>query len=473
MNDVLRKLYNACDPLKPATPEYYVDCSDVRGSNAFTTQFQRQIALDDSYHSCLFSGHIGSGKSSELEHLRHELENCPPDSPHKRYFPILLNATDYLDDYDVTPTDILLAVVAEMAATLEDKLQIKLKDNYFVKRFDEIKKILLNDWEIKEGELPLWGAKMKLQSLKRDPEARKRVRDMLLPQMTTLRHEINTVFDEARLRLKQHRCKPGEKPYADFVLVLDNLEKIQRLEGFEEGTESQRELFLEKSPQLTGLNAHVVYTVPLTLARSHGPQLIARYGSAPFVLPMIKVEERETHAPYEKGREKLRDLLQKRAGEVPLEELFTPTALDWLITYSGGHARDLMQSVQAAITYNDAIPPIPLKAAQRALNQRVALFSTSLSPVRWRKLALLECSPDQQIDPDDADYRMMLEQICILEYINGGVEENPFDPAAPWYAVNPIVRELTQFKTALAQVQKEQAQQTENAASPAYGSTQA
>ncbi len=33
------------------------------------------------------------------------------------------------------------------------------------------------------------------------------------------------------------------------------------------------------------------------------------------------------------------------------------------------------------------------------------------------------------------------------EYINGG-EGDPFAAAEPWYAVNPIVRELGQFKAA-------------------------
>jgi hypothetical protein len=42
-----------------------------------------------------------------------------------------------------------------------------------------------------------------------------------------------------------------------------------------------------------------------------------------------------------------------------------------------------------------------------------------------------------------------LEELAIFEYINGGQEDNPFDPAAPWYVVNPIVRELSQFKRAV------------------------
>ena len=37
------------------------------------------------------------------------------------------------------------------------------------------------------------------------------------------------------------------------------------------------------------------------------------------------------------------------------------------------------------------------------------------------------------------------ENLSVLEYINGGVDA-PFALAEPWYAVNPIVRELQKFK---------------------------
>jgi hypothetical protein len=45
--------------------------------------------------------------------------------------------------------------------------------------------------------------------------------------------------------------------------------------------------------------------------------------------------------------------------------------------------------------------------------------------------------------------------VAVMEYINGGVESDSFNPAAPWYAVNPIVRQLPQFKAALAILDQE------------------
>ena len=447
MSDILKHIYNACDPYKPATAQYYVDCSAARGnSSALTQEFQRNLELADDYLCFLFSGHVGCGKSSELAELARSLRTSQP--PHKRYFPVLIDLSDYLDDYDVSPTDIRLAIVSELAAALRDVVGVELKDNYFHKRFEDIKRFFFSDREMSEGELNLGFIKTKLQRLKADPAARQNVRKALQPHLSTMKEEMNTVFDEARLKIKQMKITPGEQAYTDIVLILDNLERIRKIEGIDEGEASLRELFVERYAQFTGMRAHVIYTMPLRLVRSpDGPQLQQRYGPL-FVLPMVKVIERGTRAHYEKGVMFLRELLEKRVEGADLEESFTPGALDFLLTYSGGHMRNLMIFIQSACTYAQSVP-IPLQAAHRAVGQAVSTYSTSIPNIFWPKLIQLERSPDQQITVGDPDYLLMLETLSILEYVNGGEENDPFAPVEPWYAVNPIVRELQKFKSAI------------------------
>jgi len=53
----------------------------------------------------------------------------------------------------------------------------------------------------------------------------------------------------------------------------------------------------------------------------------------------------------------------------------------------------------------------------------------------------------------DDDYLSMLNNLSVLEYINGG-EDDPFAPVEPWYAANPIVRELQKFKAATSALSK-------------------
>ncbi len=385
MFETLRQIFNACDPYLPASAEYYYDCAEARGSSALSLDFQNHLRLANDYVYFLFSGHIGCGKSSELKHLERTLINAAPNR--ECYFPIMLNVSEYLDDYDAAPTDILLAIVTELGDTMRRKLGIELKDNYFVQRLNEIKEFLLSDVEINEGELALGFAKAKIQRLKKDPTARQKVRAVLEPKMSTMLEEINTIFDEARLAVKKAKAADGQRTCADIVLILDNLEKIRKISGLDEGLASQRELFLERYTQLTGMKAHFIYTVPLRLVRSpDGPQLEQRYGPL-FVLPMINL-------------------------------------------------------------------PITLAASQRAIQQTVRTYSTAIPESHWEKLARLDLSSDQKIPNGDNDYLVMLENLSVLEYINGAGDD-PFALAEPWYGVNPIVRELQKFKSAVQAVKNE------------------
>lgn len=98
--------------------------------------------------------------------------------------------------------------------------------------------------------------------------AREQARAKLLPQTTGVLTEINNIFREARILLKSTTPKEGGQPYSDFILILDNLEKIQRLAGAESGEASRKALFIESAPLFTGMDAHIVYIVPLSLVRA-------------------------------------------------------------------------------------------------------------------------------------------------------------------------------------------------------------
>lgn len=453
MDEILRLVYNACDPHEAATSEYYLDCGEARGDSALTDQFLKHLELANDHLKVLFSGHVGCGKSSELVRLRDRLKN--PGDSHRRYFPILLDVSEYLDDFDASLTDILLAIVTELAQTLRDDLGIDIKDKYFAKQFDEIKGFL-GDVEIKEGEVGLSWLKVKLQRLKRDPDARKKVRDALKPRLSNILEEINIVFAKARVEVKKIDVPMGQQTYDDIVLILDNLEKINTFDEQTDSFKSQREFFLEGYTQLTGLDVHVIYTVPLRLARSiDGPKLRQRYDQL-LVLPMIKVIDRDTGQPFETGLECLRKILQRRIADHAIGDVFEPDALNVLLKYSGGHVRNLMTFVQNACTYTDQTP-IPIAAAERAVRQSVRTYSTAIQKDHWDKLAQLDLSTDKKIDNGDEAFLVMLENLSILEYMNGG-SEGPFEAAEPWCAVNPVVRELQKFKAAIQQLSTEQKQ---------------
>ncbi len=460
MSDSLSKIYNACDPFLPANEEYYFDCREARGGDAFIKNVFNHLKRSSSdkgengqtkrYRHFLFSGHIGSGKSSELKHLVKKLNES--NKHNITFFPVYIDTFDYLDVYDVSITDILLSIVTELAETLSEELGIELKDSYFRSRFEEMKEYALGKYEINEGDLDFGIGKVKIQRLKQDPTARKIVRDALKARIPTVLEEINLLFEQARLAVRKKTVGETSLKYSDIVIIVDNLEKIQKLEETGEGLESYQKLFIDFYPQLTGLQSHIIFTVPLRLIRSTIAPKLREYYSEPFVLPMVKILQRESREPFEKGIESLKFILQKRLDEIKLEDAFTEDALDFLIKYSGGSIRYLMSFVREATTYTDDLP-MTISEAKNAIKQTISTFSTSIPEHHWELLAKLDLSKDQRFPNDNEDYRKMLENFTLLEYINGG-DEDIFEEVAPWYAVHPIVRELRQFKEARERIKK-------------------
>lgn len=460
MSVTLKTIYNACNPGVPAPPEYYVDCDAVRGEGGMISTFRAHLRRSDSHLCFLFSGHVGSGKSSELIRLAHELETKYP-SLGLPYMAIRIDASPYLDVEDVGLEDIFLMIITEVQATFMERLQLDLRGTAFARAIEELSNLIKElkiDPEVSiGGQMGPIEAKLRMQRLRLDPTGRKKVRAALSPRMPTLIEEINKLLVAARELLLKRDLWPGEPPWADFVLIIDNLEKIQKFEGMTTSLASYQALFVDRATQLTGLKAHVIYTTPLELVRSlSAPQLRNRY-SGLYVLPMVKIQKRD-RTPYSAGVVCLQTLLARRLEiEVgALAQIFAPGALDLLITHSGGHVRQLMSFVQESCTYTTDLP-ISLAAARRAIRQMVAIYSTSIPEAFWSKLAELDLDPQQQIRNGDADYLSMLHNLMLLEYVNGGDDETDLAAeSGPWYAVHPIVRLLPKFLSALERVKQEQ-----------------
>jgi energy-coupling factor transporter ATP-binding protein EcfA2 len=442
LEDDHARVFNAFEPLEPASVDQYLDMDAVRGNESgIIKAVLKQIRLSrDQYVRFLFTGHIGCGKSSELRHLEHILLHRPPQAGQSRFFPVFIDTFEYLSDYDADPIDLLLAVVAELAAKLREHLNIELKDSYFKDRLGELRGLLLSDVSIDEGDLELWNVKLKLKLLKANEVARAQVRETLRPRMTTILGEINSLLTRVRTLLLEKNTG-----YSDIVLIVDNLEKIRKVTNAAEGFASHRELFLEQYAKLTGFNAHVIYTVPLRLVRSNdAPQLVVRYPHI-FIVPSVKVAERN-HEPFQPGRDALRKLVELRVKPSPIPAIFNEDALEFILDYCGGHVRHLMLFARAAIAYADELP-LDLTAAKQALKQMINIFANAIPEGQWDKLVALERSNNQEIVNGDADYLSLLENSAILEYLDADTSgDDLFDTSVPWYAVHPVVRRLPKFR---------------------------
>jgi hypothetical protein len=142
----LGKFYQACNPspLNLGNSEdrkYYIDFSSVRGGNIIKELGRTIARLSPDKPTCqLFTGHIGCGKSTELQRLKAELEQ---QGFHVVYF----ESSQVLEMADVDVTDILLAIARQVSDSLE-AVQITLKPGYFVNLFREIGEILQTPVEL-------------------------------------------------------------------------------------------------------------------------------------------------------------------------------------------------------------------------------------------------------------------------------------------------------------------------------------
>ncbi len=447
MDDLIGTLYNAFDPLKPATEREYVETSDVRGNEALARYFLRHLIRSEAYLSLPFSGHIGGGKSSELNHLATCLRKPHPLTKGKRYLPIKLDVLDYFDEFTASTAEVLLAMVSEIGDVFRTdlELQVELKDGLLSRRLQELKGVLLSDVTVAGAQVTIGGVKSDVKLLRNDPKRRGEVRKALEREPGQFQEALNSLLQEARNVVR-------EKGFTDIVLLIDSLDRIEKTPTQDDKSVAHRNLFLDSAYVFADLRVHKVLTVPLSFVRSHGSQLNLRYGLSPLVLPLVKVENRH-HESYKKGYEAFKQLIRQRIAPIELDVVFEEDALNHLIRYSGGHPRLFLRYVMEALAESDDLP-VEMTAARKAIRPTIQTMSPSVHADWWPKLAALELDPQQQVHEEDADVQRMLEETMILEYLNGDEETNDFEESAPWYAVHPILRELQSFKIALEAVKK-------------------
>ncbi len=385
----------------------------------------------------LFTGHLGCGKSSELIHLADKIENDTT------FLPIYIDFEEYLDIQDTTLEDIFLGMISEIASNCKERFDFKFNDESYTL----FKKIagFFGDIKVKgDVGLPFDIAKLNIERLRQNPNLRQQVREAILKdEKKSLLSELNQFILEIELRLKQ------ETEFTKLIIIADSLEKIKRFEKEESELISQKKLFIDRVEQMTGIATNVIYTVPLSLYRSHyGTQLPNLYSRNVFVLPMVKIHRRgKFDETFEIGRQELIEIIKRRLNHsgTSIEKVFEPDALEYLLKYSGGHIRGLVGFIQESSISVDELP-IDFRAARESVKEEVRSFAASVRESHWEKLAKLELSANQQIENGDDDYSKMLESLAILEYMNGEETETDDDV---WYAVNPAIRLTIKFQEAV------------------------
>jgi hypothetical protein len=429
----LARFYKACNPSKTLNTKnledrcYYIDFSSVRGSNIIQELERTITILAPEEATCqLFTGHIGCGKSTELLRLKDSLDR-------KGFHVVYFESSQDLDMADIDITDILLAIARQVSASLEE-INVRLRPGYFTNLFREIADFLQTPIEMGvSAELSVGIGKITAKT-KESPRLRNQLRQYLEPRTSSLLDAVNQeLFARANTELKA-MGKQG------LVVIIDNLDRVDNTPKSSGRTQPEY-LFVDRGEQLSSLNCHVVYTIPLVLAFSNDlGRLTNRFGVDPKVLPMAPVRSRHGEECAE-GMFLLRQMVLARAfPALPPEERLKlipmifdhPDTLDRLCRVSGGHVRNLLMLLYRCLQRQD--PPISIECLESIIKQRRSELALAITDDEWELLR--QVVQRKNVRGEDG-YQTLLRSMFVFEYR---------DAESCWFDINPILSESRELQ---------------------------
>lgn len=391
------------DPKKTLEGEdlkkYYIQ----RGSTATKEIKIYLLGAEDS--KILFSGHRGSGKSTELNRLSSEIE-----AEYKDLILVKYSIESVLDTYDLEISDILFTMVSQVYKKIQeksipvDKVVLEELENY-------VKEVTKEVEEIDDTGLDLY-AKLKLlffgasAKYKTEVITRKKIREQLKPRIGKLIEILNLMVMQAKLNKKK------------VLIVIDGLDHPS--------TEVARKIFDDYGFILAQPKCSIIYTIPISLVYTSTFQNILQIFDYKVILPNVNVTS-------ENGFKILKEVIAKRLNT----NLLTEEALEEVIKKSGGVMRELIGMVRTACVeaiVNDQ-DIITLDTIKKVVNERKNDFKRILiREQQYTALKLVHEKKDLDIRADEEIVNQipdLLYNLSILEY-NDSV----------WWDVHPVVLDL-------------------------------
>lgn len=434
-----RDAFNAFDPTVSlaADDPRYVDLSAGRGNEGgLVRRSLRKIQSSNEPITLLVAGHLGSGKTTELQRLKQALEMA-------NFWVADLSLEQDLDIQDAQIIDILLALarqleeVTRQGGVLLDPQLLRRIIDWFqeVVKEKETSTALSAEVETEAqagGEIPFLAKLLTRLTgrIRTGTTSKKMIRQSLEPQITQLHSNVRDLILEARQKVRQH----GKE---DLVLIVDTLDRIPYLRRTSEDRSNQEVIFIERGELLRDLGCHLILTLPISLIFSDRHKHLESIFPDRFVVPMIKIlDKRGNRPPTETGKASGWDLLREVLHRRIDPSWLTTEVEDALISASGGNPRQLISLARAALDFIDQEEKIPIEAVRKAVRQQSDGFGRTVPEEDWRRLAEVYAVKTVQ---NDAPHRAMLFNLSVLEYQN---DER-------WCDVNPLILELPQFQRAI------------------------
>ncbi len=229
--EILTEIYNNCDPIVPATAQFYVDCTDVRGGDAFARDLCQELGDSRGRVHQIFAGHVGGGKSSELKHLADRMNTRKPIDGQKRFFPVIVNVLEYVEENNGAIEFVLLAAVEELSKVLRKNGIADQLTKPFPAFIEGVRELLTTPIRMSEVKVTGGPIEATFTSLRTSSTAREIVLKAVRGNEARLRDAVNEFLAVARLAIINSTVPTNEAPYTDFVLILDGMDRILKVDG--------------------------------------------------------------------------------------------------------------------------------------------------------------------------------------------------------------------------------------------------
>jgi ABC-type lipoprotein export system ATPase subunit len=433
--NTLKSAYNACTlgPLDGERIEqYYVDLSAVRKTLAvdrISTILDLQEA--DNFSTILFTGHRGSGKSTELKRIQKECE--------KSYHVIYIEVDEETDINDANYTDLYLIVIKQVEFTLRKlglKFDQKLLNNFeawfkeITKESESLEKYASVEASLEDGAPFIAKLMVKLLAqIKGSDKQKNTIRQTLEKDVSRLKADINLLLDDACGKLRQKY--PDSK---GLLIIFDNLDRVPPAVA--------DHLFFDYPAQLQELHCTIIYTVPISILCSPKKPLALLDGEV-HIIPMVNIYQFDRNGRdlnYDQiGLDAIASLIEKR---VDVDAVFNSRQeLLELAKASGGYVRQLMQMmrtscIQAKIKNHSKIETEDIVYA---VKEQQFSFERFIPEEHYPVLAQVYLN--KNVSKDDIG-QLMLFSTSVLVYNDDN----------QWNYPNPVVMQTEFFKKALADI---------------------
>jgi len=316
--------------------ELFVNTDKGRGGRPAYRRLQRQLAnAPFGSFNFLFAGHRGCGKSAELTRLQRDIQD--------QFVVVNFSIREELDIQNINYIELFIVTMEKLFAFMKHEKRIALDDQYLENiqnwlQTREIKQInnkhLGIDLEagLESGVTIPFLAKFfgKFKSAaKSSVTVKETLTQLIEPRLSELIAHCNRLIMAIQTKLPRIH-KQG------LVIIFEDMDKLDIQKG--------EDIFFNHSDQLKLLECHTIFTFPLPLLYHNKFKPVKSKFDEAFVLPMIKVSEKNG-SPFEEGIDAMRDIVRQRM-ELALFE--NDAILTQMIKTSGGCLLDLFLVIREA-----------------------------------------------------------------------------------------------------------------------------